>query len=148
MSNNFDDNDSKNLNFNNEIYNPNECYEVYSEKNLFEKIKDIAKKAGVSVIYCVLLLYYVLQNENVPMKIKAQIIISLGYFILPVDMIPDFIIGVGYSDDLTMLINGLRIACKYVDDTVIVNAQNKLREWFENYNVEDLEFINKIFEEK
>ena len=29
----------------------------------------------------------------------------------------------------------------------IVNAQNKLREWFENYNVEDLEFINKIFAE-
>src|SRR4051794_34959516 len=68
----------------------------YSEDGLWNKIKKYSKKAGSSVVYAVLLLYYVLQKKEVPLKTKAIIIGALGYFILPLDLIPDVAAGVGY----------------------------------------------------
>jgi uncharacterized membrane protein YkvA (DUF1232 family) len=56
-------------------------------------------------------LYYTLQDGDVPLKTKAYIIGALGYFILPLDMIPDFIAGLGYTDDIaviTLLLKHLR----------------------------------------
>ena len=40
--------------------------EHYSESGLFSKIGKVCKKAGMKVIYYVLLLYYVLMDENTP----------------------------------------------------------------------------------
>ena len=57
----------------------------YSEEKLFEKLKKFAAKVGKKLVYAVLLLYYTLQKENVPLKAKAIIIGVLGYFISPLD---------------------------------------------------------------
>lgn len=61
----------------------------YSESGLFSKIGKVCRKSGMKVIYYVLLLYYVLTDENTPWEHKSIIIGALGYFILPVDLIPD-----------------------------------------------------------
>lgn len=101
----------------------------YSESSLWTKIKNVAKKAGKEVIYNALLLYYALQSEKVSAKEKAMIIGALGYFILPIDLIPDVIPVVGYSDDLAVLIAVIKmLTC--VDDEVKDQARAKLAEWF------------------
>lgn len=53
--------------------------------------------------YNALLLYYVLIDSNVPISIRITIAGALGYLILPLDLIPDFIIGLGFTDDLAAL---------------------------------------------
>ena len=63
----------------------------YSESGFWAKVKKVAKKAGVKVIYVALILYYELADPNVSPKEKAIIIGALGYFILPIDLIPDAI---------------------------------------------------------
>lgn len=63
-------------------------------------LKSLQKKAGSSVLYAVLLLYFTLQKPKVLVKAKTTIIGALGYFILPLDLIPDIALGVGYTDDL------------------------------------------------
>lgn len=45
-----------------------------------------------------------LKDENTPGKHKMIIIGALGYFILPVDLIPDFIPVAGFTDDAAALI--------------------------------------------
>ena len=67
----------------------------YSENAFWDKIKSIAKKAGATVLRPVLTLYYVLEDGNIPIKNKAYIIGALGYFILPIDIIPDFLVEIG-----------------------------------------------------
>ncbi|MFL0504119.1 YkvA family protein [Ureibacillus sp. 179-F W5.1 NHS] len=102
----------------------------YSEDGLWNKIKKYSKKAGSTAVYVVLLLYYVLQKEEVPKKNKAIIIGALGYFILPLDLIPDLAAGVGYTDDLGALLAALWQVSMYIDDDVKNQAKEKLKNWF------------------
>lgn len=102
----------------------------YSEDGLWNKIKKYSKKAGSTAVYVVLLLYYVLQKEEVPKKNKAIIIGALGYFILPLDLIPDLAAGVGYTDDLGALLAALWQVSMYIDDNVKNQAKEKLKNWF------------------
>ena len=45
----------------------------YSEKSLWEKIKNFSKVAGVKVIYAVLILYYAMNDKKVSLKTKLYI---------------------------------------------------------------------------
>lgn len=102
----------------------------YSDSKFWDKLKKYAKKAGASVVYAVLLLYYTLQKPEVPAKTKAVIIGALGYFILPLDLIPDFAVGIGYTDDLGALGVALFQVAMYIDDDIKEKAKTKLKEWF------------------
>ncbi|CAI9393312.1 YkvA family protein [Niallia sp. Sow4_A1] len=104
----------------------------YSEEKFWKKLARFGKKAGSSVVYAVLLLYYTLQKPNVPKKVKATIIGALGYFILPIDLIPDFLVGIGYTDDLGALGIALLQVAMYIDDDIKSKARTKLAEWFGN----------------
>ena len=65
--------------------------EHYDDHSLWNKIKSAAAKAGRKVIYNALLLYYMLTDATIPLKHKRLIVGVLGYFILPIDLIPDFL---------------------------------------------------------
>lgn len=110
----------------------------YSESGLWKKVKTVAKKAGIKTIYMVLLLHYVLKSPNVSIEDKAKIYGALGYFILPIDLIPDFIPIVGYSDDVAALAYALHAVWKNVTPEIKQQAQQKLRSWFGNYNPNEL----------
>ncbi len=75
----------------------------YSEKSLWEKISNVALRAGEEVIKKVLVLYYCMKDTDTPAQAKAVIVGTLGYFIFPFDSIPDMAPAVGFSDDLGAL---------------------------------------------
>lgn len=104
--------------------------EHYSESGLFAKIGKVCKKAGIKVIYYVLLLYYVLINENTSLKDKAVIIGALGYFILPLDLVPDFIPVAGFADDIAALTACLHTVKANITPEIKKKARMKLYEWF------------------
>ena len=110
-----------------------------SEISLFEKIKNVAKAAGIKVIYYVLIAYYLLKKPEVPKKEKAIIIGALGYFIMPLDLVPDFTAGVGYVDDLGALALALGKVALYIDDDIKKQAKDKLRDIFGDYDDSELE---------
>ena len=102
----------------------------YSDEKFWDKLKKFAKKAGSSVVYAVLLLYYTLQKPEVPKKTKAVIIGALGYFILPIDLLPDMMLGVGFTDDLGALGFALLQVAMYIDEDIKSKARTKLADWF------------------
>lgn len=118
---------------------------AYSENKLFEKIKKFAKVAGVKVIYLALLLFYTLQQTSTPKWAKSVIIGALGYFIFPVDFIPDFVPIAGFSDDLSALLAVIVAVALYIDEDTKSKAKAKLHVWFGTYDETKLDTIdNKI----
>lgn len=108
-----------------------EAYSAYySEASLWDKILKYGRHAGVSVIYAGLLLYYLLQKEGLPLQVKAAILGALGYFIIPTDMLPDIFLGLGYTDDLAVLMMVLTYSSKYIDAGVKAKARAKIQELF------------------
>ena len=117
----------------------------YNENDLWEKLQKFARKAGIKVTYAALLLYYVLKNPATSTKDRAKIIGALGYFILPIDLIPDFIPVAGYTDDLAALVWGVYCVIKSITPEVKAQAAAKLHEWFGDF---DDHLLDLFFEKK
>lgn len=110
----------------------------YNEQDFAAKITKAAKKAGIKVIYLALLLYYVLKSPKVKMADKGKIWGALGYFILPVDFIPDFIPVAGYTDDLAALLWAFYSVAKNVTPEIEAQAKRKLHDWFGDYDENEI----------
>jgi uncharacterized membrane protein YkvA (DUF1232 family) len=102
----------------------------YTEEKFWSKLKHFARRAGREVVEKALTLYYVLQDADTPVWIKTAIAGALGYFILPVDIIPDVAPALGYSDDLTMLAAAITTAAAYVKPEHLQRAREKTGIWF------------------
>ena len=98
----------------------------YSEEGLWEKIRKNIAKIGAKVIYQALLLFYVAQSPNCPAKIKAGIIGALGYLISPLDLIPDFMPGIGFADDAAAIAAAVALAQVYINDEIRAQARAKI----------------------
>jgi uncharacterized membrane protein YkvA (DUF1232 family) len=109
---------------------PNEYSKNYSEDNFWEKLKKFAIVAGKEVIEKALQLYYTLQQKDTPIWAKAVIIGALGYFISPIDAIPDAIPVVGYADDLGVLVAAIATVTTYITPEVKSQAIGKMKVWF------------------
>lgn len=75
----------------------------FSEQNFTDKILNKAKELGVKTVYYALVLKYAMFSEKISKKDRGIIIGALGYLILPVDLLPDFLPALGYTDDLAAL---------------------------------------------
>lgn len=96
----------------------------YSDHHLEEKIQKVTKKAGATIIYPVLLLFNLLKSPDVKSKDKMLIIAPLAYFILPTDLIPDFILGVGYVDDGVAVLTALKTFSSSITPAISEQTQN------------------------
>ena len=97
----------------------------YSESSFWDKIKSVAVKAGYELINKALQLYYAMQSPSMPAKDKAIVIAVLGYFILPVDVVPDFIPALGFTDELAALAWALKTISSNITPEVKEKAQQR-----------------------
>jgi len=47
--------------------------------------------------------YYCAMDPETPPRVRGILLAALAYFILPLDSIPDFLIGFGFGDDIAVL---------------------------------------------
>ena len=119
--------------------NKEEYEKHYNDISFWNKVLSMAKKAGLKLIYIALLLYYTLQSRNVSTKDKAIIYGALGYFILPIDIIPDYIPIIGYTDDMSILIYAYNRIKSNIDDNIREKAKHKLNSIFGSYDKTEIE---------
>jgi len=82
------------------------------------------------VIEKALWLYYAAQSDQTPTWAKTVIYGALGYFILPIDIIPDITPVIGYVDDFGALSAVIATIYIYIDENVKILASQKLKDWF------------------
>lgn len=60
--------------------------------------------------------YYCAFDPATPIKVKGILLAALAYFIMPVDVIPDMILGLGFTDDLTVLATAYALIQSHMKD--------------------------------
>lgn len=102
----------------------------YSEKGFWDKMASFAQKAGKEIVINALKLYYSMAlGKATPAQITA-IIGALGYFISPIDAIPDPLPG-GLIDDGGVLALAVTTLACCSDPEVVAAAKAKASEWFD-----------------
>jgi uncharacterized membrane protein YkvA (DUF1232 family) len=67
--------------------------------------------------------YYAATDPLTPGHAKATLFAALAYFVLPADMIPDFLVGLGFSDDGAVLLMAIRALAPYLTDDHVDRAK-------------------------
>jgi uncharacterized membrane protein YkvA (DUF1232 family) len=89
------------LGFDPEILGPEE----EQKQTVRQKLLATTRKAARQIPFMedVVAGYYCALDPATPTKVRATLFAALAYFVLPIDTIPDFLIGVGFGDDATIL---------------------------------------------
>lgn len=103
----------------------------YSDAGFWDKVKGYAKVAGRKVLEPALKMYYSATDPDTPRWAKATIYGALGYFISPLDGIPDLLPVVGYSDDLGILLAALAAVAAYIKEEHATRARATLTQWLD-----------------
>lgn len=59
-------------------------------------------------------IFYCMQDKDTPKFVKLALMGALGYVILPLDLVSDAFIGIGWLDDAAVVAAALRLAGTYV----------------------------------
>ena len=101
----------------------------YSDNKIKKKVERVAKKVGATVLLPVFTLYYMLQDDKVSLQHKAYIVGALGYFILPIDLIPDGILPViGFTDDIAVMTLVLKLVKDSITPEIKARANARVSE--------------------
>jgi len=95
------DDDLSRVYLNPEILGPEEGREARVRKGFWKTVRKAAGK--IPFMDEVVAAYYCALDPKTPHAVRGGLLAALAYFVLPLDMVPDFIIGVGFGDDLTIL---------------------------------------------
>ena len=53
--------------------------------------------------------YFCAFDSATPIRVRATLIAALAYFVLPIDAVPDFLVGIGFADDATVVMTALTL---------------------------------------
>ncbi|WP_020537420.1 YkvA family protein [Lewinella cohaerens] len=114
----------------------------FSDERFWAKLKSQARNAGVKIVYSALLLFYAYRRKETPFYARSIILGVLGYFLAPIDLIPDLTPILGYTDDLGVLAFGLVTIAAYINQDVRQKARGRLHQWFGDYNEAELKEVD------
>ena len=58
--------------------------------------------------------YYCALDSRTPIRVRGVLLAALAYFVLPIDIVPDFIAGLGFTDDATVIAAAIGIVSGYI----------------------------------
>lgn len=61
--------------------------------------------------------YYAARDPATPAKAKAVLLAAVAYFVIPTDALPDMIIGLGFTDDATVLATALGVVGSHIKES-------------------------------
>lgn len=71
--------------------------------------------------------YFAARDPMTPMKAKAVLFAAAAYFVMPADLLPDVIVGLGFTDDATVLATALGVVGMHVKERHRAMARRLLR---------------------
>ena len=94
------------------------------EKTFWRKMKNSVKKAGEEIAVMGIKSWLAMADSNTSVRHKAILGGALAYFVLPTDMVPDVLAGVGFTDDMA----ALTVAANSVGNAITKEHEEQARE--------------------
>ena len=86
-----------------EILEPEKGHSAESEvqSDFWRKVKQTARQ--IPFMDEVVAAYFCAMDPDTPLRVRGILLAALAYFILPFDMVPDFLLFFGFTDDMAVL---------------------------------------------
>lgn len=98
----------------------------YDEGSFLDKVGQVVGAIGRSALVHLFTLYHLLLDEHTPMSVKMQIMGVLAYFVLPIDLIPDVLVPIGFSDDMALVMSLIATLPGYITPELIERAEQSV----------------------
>ena len=72
--------------------------------------------------------YYCAFDRSTPLKVKGTLVAAIAYFVLPFDVIPDFLPVIGFTDDAAVLATAIKLVASHIMPEHRNAAREKLQE--------------------
>ena len=97
---------------------------------IWNKFQRNAVTIGRKLAEVGLTLWFCMTDKKTPLRIRLIILAALAYFLSPLDIIPDFIPGVGYFDDMGVLIWTTILVATHITPKHRAKARETITAWF------------------
>ena len=95
-----------------------------------EVFRNLLRRSGRKLAMPVVERLELLLDHQTPAQVRLTMLAALTYFVLPADLIPDFLPVAGLSDDLAALTALLGLWSHHVTPDIRSRAQRRLNRWF------------------
>jgi uncharacterized membrane protein YkvA (DUF1232 family) len=111
-----------------EILGPEEAAE--QERRIRDRFWPTVKRAlrHIPFIDEVVAAYYAMLDPATPLRARLTLIGALAYFVTPFDIVPDFILALGFVDDASLLLAAIAAVRTSIKDEHRVAARRALAE--------------------
>jgi uncharacterized membrane protein YkvA (DUF1232 family) len=82
------------------------------QKSFWQKLRKLA--GNVPFAEDLAAAYYCAVDPATPSRVKGILFAALAYFVLPFDVIPDFIAGLGFTDDAAVLAMAIGLVSRHI----------------------------------
>jgi uncharacterized membrane protein YkvA (DUF1232 family) len=96
-------------------------------RGLIPKLRRVAAKLPFATD--VMSLWYCAKDPETPNTAKGMVLAALAYFVLPMDAVPDVLVGIGYTDDAAVIAAVLAIVGRNIKDRHRDAAREALRKF-------------------
>lgn len=94
------------------------------ERDFWQKLKATCRK--IPFIDDLTAVYYCAMDPTTPLQVKAILFGALAYFVLPFDLVPDFVALLGFADDAAVLYAAVRAVLPHIKPTHRARAKEAL----------------------
>lgn len=97
---------------------------IIDSAKFWTKVRDTAGR--IPFASEIVAVWYCAADPRTPARVKAILLGAVTYFVLPADLIPDFVAGMGYTDDLAVLAAAIRAVRPWIKDEHRTRARETL----------------------
>lgn len=70
--------------------------------------------------------FYCATDRETPLRVRGILLAALGYFVLPLDAVPDMFAVIGFTDDIAVLTTAIALVSRHIKDSHYMAADRML----------------------
>lgn len=96
------------------------------EPRLWRKLARVAARIGFAD--SIVAAWYCARDAATPTHVRGVLLAALAYFLLPADLIPDVLVGIGFTDDAAVMAAVVGTFARYITPEHRTRAARRLDE--------------------